>query len=243
MTSITPLIDAASMSSRVRDYGLNTLSPVVTMVMSGVYATSALALADILRTPDERWVRLSLWLWLMLASVFSMTRQLQFNLMSAHPVSFLLPLQLMFGFVSAASFACLPLSTGGPDGWRYAITLLLFAIPMVVIVPTSLLRRVKLNQFSPDLHGVVQHRLRDIRATFRGLPVSSAIALAAAIFAWATRDMDAVWLWVIVAVNVATSVRLFVLILAETGSFGRFVAEVEKARLTEGAPPPQTSPG
>lgn len=243
-TSTTPLIDASAMSMRVRDYGLNTLSPVVTMVMSGVYATSALALADILRTPDERWVRLSLWFMLMLLSTFAMTRQLHMNAVTAHPMTFQLPVQLVLGFINAASFACLPLSTGGPDGWRFAITLLLFSIPVSAVVPISLVRTLKLKQFSPALRDLVQHRVHDVHTTFRRLPVAAALLLAVAVFAWATREMDAAWTWVIVGVNVAFCVRFLFGLRAETREFARFVTEVEEARLVEQAPPPpQAAPG
>lgn len=242
-TSSTPLIDASAMSARVRDYGLNTLSPVVTMMMSGVYATSALALADILRTPDERWVRLSLWFVLMLASTFMMTRQLHMNALTVHPVPFQLPEQFMLGFINASSFACLPLSTGGPDGWRFAITLLLFSIPVSAAVPSTLLRTLKLKQFSPALHGSVQHRLHDVHATFRRLPLSAAMLLAVVVFAWATRDMDAAWTWVLVGLNVLFCARSFVVLRAETTSFSRFVAEVEEARLVEQAAAREAAPG
>lgn len=241
-TSSTPLIDASAMSARVRDYGLNTLSPVVTMVMSGVYATSALALADILRTPDERWVRLSLWFLLMLGSTFIMTRQLHMNLLWVRPLKYYLPLHLGLGFINASSFACLPLSTGGPDGWRFAISLLVLSIPLTMIVPASTVRTLKLKQFSPTLHGVVQHRLHDVLATFRRLPLGSAVALAVVVFAWATRDMDAAWMWVVVGLNIAFSARFLVLLLAEADSFTRFVTEVEEARLVEHAPPPSQAP-
>ncbi len=116
-----PLIDIDTMNARYRDYGLNTLNPVVTMMMSGVFATAALAFADIVRTPELRWVRLSIWFW---HAVFASTATVgatNNNMLYAHPRPALVYFQLIISFVLSAGFACLPLNTGGEDGWLVAL--------------------------------------------------------------------------------------------------------------------------
>lgn len=243
MNSPTQLIDASVLSGRVRDYGLNTLSPVVTMVMSGVYATSALALADILRTPDDRWVRLSFWFVLMLSATYMMTRQLHMNGLGVHPVPSQLPEQLVLGFVTAASFGCLPLSTGGPDGWRFAISLVLLVIPLTVRFPAILSRWLRIEHYSPSLQPAVRRRLDDVLKSFRRLPVISVVLLAVVVFAWATRAMDPRWTWVIVGFNVVFCARLLYVLWLEIGSFRHFVEAVEQARLTETTELPAATTG
>ena len=115
-----PLIDIDTMNERFRDYGLNTLNPIVTMMMSGVFATAALAFADIVRTPDLRWVRLSIWLWHAVFASTTIIAATNNNLLYVHPRPALIVYQLVFAFVLSAAFACLPLNTGGADGWLVA---------------------------------------------------------------------------------------------------------------------------
>lgn len=125
--TVAPLVDIDTINARFRDYGLNTLNPVVTMMMSGVFATAALAFADIVRTPELRWVRLSIWLWHAVYASTTIVAATNNNLLYAHPRPALIFYQLIFAFVLSAAFACLPLNTGGEDGWLVAL-----ASPVVI---------------------------------------------------------------------------------------------------------------
>ena len=230
MQANKPLLTTEIMLTRNRDYGLNTLAPVVTMMMSGVYATAAVALADILRTPDERWVRLSMWLYLSLFATLATTRYLHYNALVTRPAPFQLPLQLSVGFVIASCFACLPLSMGGPNGWLYAMNLNILIAPMGVILNRNLARWVNVENLSDDLQPLVKRRMADIAEATRSSPVAIVVFLGMTVFAWVTRGTPGPWTEILTGINLVLCALDIMLIIRDARSFQRFQEGIENLR-------------
>ena len=230
MQAHKPLLTTEIMLTRNRDYGLNTLAPVVTMMMSGVYATAAVALADILRTPDERWVRLSMWLYLSIFATLATTRYLHYNALVTRPAPFQLPFQLSVGFVVASCFACLPLSMGGPDGWLQAMNLNILIAPMGVILNRNLTRWVSVENLSDDLQPLVKSRIADLAEAIRPSQFATVLFLGLTVFAWVTRGTPGPWNEILTGVNLAFCALGIRVIIRDARSFQRFQEGIDNLR-------------
>ena len=228
-----PLMDIDALALRVRDYGVNTLSPVVTMMMSGVYATGALALADILRTPDERWVRLSIWIYLTLMSTTGITRQLHMNTHYPQPFLAALPLQLATGSVMASSFACLPLNSGGVDGWLYSIARPLLISPLVLLMPKLISSHLRPEYFDAASRPAIAARVATSFVQFRFAPLQILVSASFVLFVWVTRGTVGPWDAIVAAAYVLLSLSVVTVLFMEVRDFTKFVANVEAARVAE----------
>lgn len=226
-----PLIDTRTMVARVRDYGLSTTNQVVTMMMSAAFATSALAIADIMRTPDQFWVRLTLWLSASVFAILAMTRQLHGNSLIVHPSPFHVPMQLAVGFFIASLFAFIPFSTGGADGWRFACVLQLL-IPTTGYASYALLRRhTRPEFFSAELRFAVKRRVEALeRQTFL-IPISLLLIGAGIVAAWMSKSNPDPWMQILVAINVFFTLGTLSALVADLRSFRTLLDDIEAVRV------------
>jgi hypothetical protein len=235
MTTSTARLDAETMIARARDYGLNTLSPVATMMMGGAYATAALAFADILRSPDERWLRLTLWFAIALNSTLLMMRVLHHNGLYAKPIASQLPMQLFAGFIMSAAFACLPLSTGGPDGWRFAMNLQLLMIPVSVFIGREFPRMLSADNYDEELRPLIAARLSHVRKFLRVFPFAALILVPLNVFVWVGRDIPGPWNDIFTATNALFSIIAVALIAWDVRQYRHLVDGIEEVRLRRAA--------
>lgn len=225
-----PEIDETAMSARVRDYGLNTLSQVASLTMSAVFATAALTFADILRTPDEQAIRMTMWGGGVLFSSLSLIRILHAGLIHSHPSPFQLPLILAWGFLATINFALIALATGGPDGWRtvYLISALLLLIGIALTWAET--GAARLDDFVPRLRPAIARRI----AESRGIILSGWFGLFASLgsfaAAWHAKAEPEPWVTVLIVINSVTVISLSATIWREIDGFRRFIEDVEQAR-------------
>lgn len=229
--TVPPLIDAQSMATRVRDYGLSTTNQVVTMMMSGVFATSALGIADIMRTPDEFWLRLTMWLTASVGAIATMTRQLHGNTLIVHPSPLHVPMQLTVGFLQAANFAFIPLSTGGPDGWRYAYAIQLAFLCAGYVSNTLLLNNTKTEFYGAELRDAVVHRVGVSNRLGRRIPVYAALGIVAAILAWLSKAEPWPWIHVLTGMNALMAVGALAALNVEVRAFKALLEDIERVRV------------
>lgn len=227
-----PLVDVPTMVARVRDYGVSTTNQVVTMMMSGVFATSALAIADIMRTPDEFWLRLSLWCCISVGAIATITRQLHGNALIVQPSPLHVPLQLAVGFFVAACFAFLPLSTGGVDGWRNVYVFQLLVIGAGYMSHNLLQANTKPEYYDGALHDAVVHRLEVFRRVGWRVP-AYAIPVAIAIFiVWLSKSQPWPWIAVLTGWNILAAIAAASTLRVEVQGFKTLLDDIEKVRLT-----------
>lgn len=228
---VPPLIDTQTMVARVRDYGLSTTNQVVTMMMSGVFATSALAIADIMRTPDDFWVRLTLWTSATVAAILVMTRQLHGNSLIVHPSPWHVPTQLAVGFLVASGFAFIPLSTGGVDGWRLVYFVQLLS-GMAAYVSASLLMKNTLPEFfSSDFRAIIKRHVETNERGRRRIPIYLLFIGAAAAAAWMSKSSPDPWMQVLVGFNVLFAFLSIALLASELRYFRSLLDDIEAVRV------------
>lgn len=226
-----PLIDTQTMVARLRDYGLSTTNQVVTMMMSGVFATSALAIADIMRTPDDFWVRLTLWLAGSISAIVVMTRQLHGNSLIVHPSPFHLPLQLAVGFLIASGFAFIPFSTGGADGWRVAYVVQLVGTVAGYVSASLLASNTRADFFSAELRATIEQRIETNERALRRIPFYVLFICACNVVAWVSRSNPDPWMQVLVGLNVLFCFVGIALLAIELRGFKALLDGIEVVRV------------
>jgi len=236
MTDATPpLIDTHTMVARIRDYGVSTSSQVVTMMMSGVFATSALAIADILRTPDDFWVRITMWFYMMVVSTAAVSRLLHGNSLIVHPSPWHVPIQLASGFLLASNFALIPLSTGGVDGWRFVygaqLGLLISGMAGAGLMKTNM----RAEYFSAELRTAITRRVEAWAGGVSARLVVTVfyIALSGVGIAgsWLARSNPDPWLQVVVGLNVVMTMFSLTMFTREIRSFQTLLDDIEAVRV------------
>jgi len=249
MTDATPpLIDTPTMVARIRDYGVSTSSQVVTMMMSGAFATSALAIADILRTPDDFWVRFTLWLWMLVTATAAVSRLLNGNSLIVHPSPWHVPVQLSAGFMLCANFALISLSTGGPDGWRYVylaqFILLIFGYFGVGLMRTNM----RVDYFSSELRVAVSKRVNTWawtqfpRRAQAFMLVYCVLMAAGMMGSWWSKSNPEPWIGVIIGLNVVMTLSAITLFILEIRSFQTLLDDIEAVRVAALHTVPAQSP-
>jgi hypothetical protein len=239
ITSMTdgtpPLMDTPTMVARVRDYGVSTSSQVLTMMMSGVFATSALAIADILRTPDDFWVRLSMWMYMMIGSMVAVSRLLHGNSLIVHPSPWHVPSQLVSGFLLAANFALIPLSTGGVDGWRFVYGAQFVLLTTGLVGAGSMMKNTKAEYFSAELRPAITRWVKDWAG---GVPARLAVAVFYVALlgvgiagSWLARSNPDPWLQVVVGLNVVMTLFSLTMFISEIRRFQTLLDDIEAVRV------------
>jgi len=235
-TDDTQLMDVDGLATRFRDYGVNTLNPIVTMMMSGVFATAALALADILRTPDLRWVRLAIWLFLALNSSSGIIRSTCVNLLFVRPHPSLVAYQLSYAFVWSAAFSCLPLSSGGPDGWLYALTAPIIVLAILGWVVPHFQEWIAASTFDPLLRPLINERIRHQQSTGRTLLIALPIYTVMVVVSWVLHGESQAWnaaLLVFLAIGFVLSM---VGLRRDLANYQDLVSAVERLRRSATSP-------
>jgi hypothetical protein len=215
---------------RIRDYGFNTLGQVAALTMSALFATAALALADILRTPDERWLRLTLWASGVLNSSSALMRLLHAGLTHVTPSPYHLPLVLAWGFIGTINFALIPLATGGADGWRYVY----FLIAALFVIAWAL-ARIETNaapaeRFAPMLRPFIERRNAEVRLSIWLILFGAGVSVLVGVLAWVAKFQAADWSAAFVIYN-AVGVPILILANArEIASVRRLLSSAETPR-------------
>lgn len=118
---MSDILDARTLHERLRDYGLWAHTQVSSLLFSGIFALAAIVLLDIVRTPNHRVLRLTLWLAGMVTEVATLTRQMQRPVLMVQSGMSDLPILVARGFLTLIASALIAPQYGGADGWRYAL--------------------------------------------------------------------------------------------------------------------------
>ena len=125
------LMTTEVMLARMRDFSTLGVSQTASLIMGGVFATAAVTFTEILRAQDALPVRLTGWLFGVIASLMVLDGLIRRALIEARPILRAVPMVAMGGLLSMLAFALLGPLTGGPDGWRY-VHLLVVAVGVFV---------------------------------------------------------------------------------------------------------------
>jgi hypothetical protein len=230
------ILDARTVHGRLRDYGLWAHTQVSSLLFSGIFALAAVVLLDILRTPDHRVIRLTMWVAAMVTEVATLTRQMQRPILMVRSGMDDLPVLVARGFLTLIALALVAPQYGGVDGWRYG----LFAAFGVVLCSRQLVvdfvSIASTQNYAPGIRqaaeGIVASH-RSFLGVYRGaLPV---IPVMAVLLAFAPRD----WTFVepivfgYVLLGVGTNVRLHIANQREWLEFERAVREAVRAETAE----------
>src|SRR5262245_7031638 len=101
------LMTTETMLARMRDYGVIGVSQTASLIMGGVFATSAVTFIDILQGHDALLVRLSGWLAGVTASIQVFDSLIRRSLLEARPTFHAIPLIGLAGLASMLGFALL----------------------------------------------------------------------------------------------------------------------------------------
>lgn len=154
MDEDTGLMTTEVMLARMRDFSTIGVSQTAGLIMGGVFATAAVTFTEIVRTQDALPVRLTGWLFGVVASLVVLDGLIRRALIEARPILRAVPLVAMGGLLSMLAFAVLGPLTGGPDGWRY-MHLLVVAVGIFVTAT-----------FDEDIADHVEPALRPLYAGF-----------------------------------------------------------------------------
>jgi hypothetical protein len=113
--------------ARMRDYGVIGVTQTASLIMGGVFATSAVTFIDILQGHDALPVRVTGWLLGVTASLQVFDSLVRRSLLEARPTFHAIPLIGAAGLASMLGFALLGPQAGGADGWRYSQLVVLIA--------------------------------------------------------------------------------------------------------------------
>ena len=113
------LMTTEVMLARMRDFSTIGVSQTAGLIMGGVFATAAVTFTEIMRAQDALPVRLTGWLFGVVASLLVLDGLIRRALIEARPILRAVPMVAMGGLLSMLAFALLGPLTGGPDGWRY----------------------------------------------------------------------------------------------------------------------------
>lgn len=125
------LMTTEVMLARMRDFSTIGVSQTAGLIMGGVFATAAVTFTEIMRTQDALPVRLTGWLFGVIASLMVLDGLIRRALIEARPILRAVPMVAMGGLLSMMAFALLGPLTGGADGWRYT-HLLVVAVGVVL---------------------------------------------------------------------------------------------------------------
>jgi len=160
-------LDLQTLGTRFRDYGMMAHTQVTSLMFSGIFALAAFVLLDMLRTPDQRALRLSFWLVAITAEISTLNHQMLRPVLLGSSGMDSIPLLALRGVIAMFAFALLSPQYAGADGWHFVYLVL---IPLVGI--GSLLSRISPNLSAnnelPDgvaeaMNRVLEHRRMLIR--------------------------------------------------------------------------------
>ncbi len=224
------LINENDVRQRIRDYAFNTLGQVASLTMSAVFATAALAFADILRNPQDQAGRMTSWIVGVLVACVALMRILHAGLFHFRPSAQQLPLILAWGFLATINFALLPQSIGGDDGWRH-VFLVAIALNLIGLrLSMTEVDAANLNAMAPSLKPIVERRIAEFRIPAYGIIPSVLIGLGSYVAVWLAKSRPDPWLAIVVATNLFTIVMISVFALREMRSFDRFVTAFQPGR-------------
>jgi hypothetical protein len=132
------------MLARMRDYTQIGISQTMGLMMGGVFAAAAVTFMEILRSQDAQGVRLTGWLYGVVAALSVLDSVMRRTVIDARPKLYAVPLVGAAGLLSMLGFALLGPITGGLDGWRFAqLVVLLAGFLLAVVVSPSPADRVE----------------------------------------------------------------------------------------------------
>ena len=154
MDDESSLMTTEVMLARMRDFSTIGVSQTAGLIMGGVFATAAVTFTEILRMQDALPVRLTGWLFGVVASLIVLDGLIRRALIEARPILRAVPMVAMAGLLSMLAFALLGPQTGGADGWRY-MHLLVVAVGVFLTAT-----------FDEDIADHVEPALRPLYAGF-----------------------------------------------------------------------------